>query len=405
MSTEDLPMRLVVAIYADYLLLPSMTFVRAQAEALEKFTPIYVGSRRYGAGGLNLPEDRVLALHQSASALGKIREFPLKILGYDPILFWKVKRRKPVLVHAHFGPGGLLALPLSRYLNVPLITTFHGYDVTVGPEHAQEFHFTFRKYCRNKALLQREGRLFLAASQFVRDKLIEQGFPEHRVRLHYIGVDTEFFQPNLSIQREQVVLFVGRLSENKGCRFLIEAFEHVRAVHPKIALVVIGDGPERPFLESIAKRNLGDVRFLGMQPPSVVRSWMRRARVFSMPSVEVESGNSEGFGLVFAEALACGLPAVSFATGGIPEVVADGRTGFLVRPRDSIALAARILRLLVDDSLWNAMSLRGRQLVCERFDLRRQTRILEEIYTELQFAREAPKESTCETQPQAAGAE
>ncbi len=107
---------------------------------------------------------------------------------------------------------------------------------------------------------------------------------------------------------------------------------------------------------------------------------MNCARVFSVPSVTSVSGASEGFGIVFAEAQAMGLPVASFATGGIPEVVSHGETGLLAAERDWEGLARHISSLLSNDSLWRRLSAAGQARVRDLFDLRRQTGALEEIY-------------------------
>ena len=104
---------------------------------------------------------------------------------------------------------------------------------------------------------------------------------------------------------------------------------------------------------------LKNFAFLGVQDAVAVRAWMNRATVFCTPSVSVESGAAEGFGMVFAEAQAMGLPVVSFASGGIPEAVADGQTGFLVSERDWQALGNKILLLLRNRELWTRFSKAG----------------------------------------------
>ena len=111
-----------------------------------------------------------------------------------------------------------------------------------------------------------------------------------------------------------------------------------------------------------------------------MRAWMNRAMVFSVPSVSVSSGASEGFGMVFAEAQAMGLPVVSSASGGIVEVVAHGKTGFLVKERDESDIAASILQLFDREALWQVFSEAGRQRMVTQFNLLSQSKALEDIY-------------------------
>lgn len=366
-----------IAIYRDRLLPPSETFVSAQAESLQRFVPYYLGSRM--VQGLPLPLERALVVNRG-SVMSKIGEASHQLFGWEPSFAWRVRKLNPVLVHAHFGPDGVRALPLARALRVPLLVTFHGYDVTIRDEYARRSFYSHRVYVRRREVLKREARLFVAVSEFVREKLLEQGFPPKKIVVHHIGVDSEAFRPEPGVPREPVVLFVGRLVEKKGCEHLVRAMGRVQAKSPEAELVVIGDGPLRPNLELLAGRTLRRYRFLGTQPPSSVRAWMNRASVFSVPSLTAESGDAEAFGLVFAEAQAMGLPVVSFASGGVPEAVAHGKTGFLAAERDWKALAEHISSLLGDDALRRRFGVAGRKRVCALFDLRKQTEELEGIY-------------------------
>ncbi len=366
----------VVLIYRNFLLKPSETFVRSQAETLQHFLPHYVGLRL--VQGLMLPEERTLIVNRGG-LLGKMREVSTKLRGFAPTFVQQVKNLHPALIHAHFGQDGAMALPLVKDLQVPLLVTFHGYDVTTIDKYAEQ-SVSQRIYFSRREALKREAKLFIAVSEFIKKKLLEQGFPPDRVIVHYIGVDTELFQPNPTVQREPVVLFVGRLTEKKGCEYLIRAMRAVQAVMPEVELVVIGDGQLRSSLEQLAEKSLKRYRFLGVQPPESVRFWMQQAKIFCVPSITAKSGDSEGFGLVFAEAQAMGLPVVSFASGGIPEAIAHGETGFLAAERDSEKLAAYILRLLEDQELWQKFSQKGQERVRTLFNLHHQTRALESIY-------------------------
>jgi glycosyltransferase involved in cell wall biosynthesis len=157
----------------------------------------------------------------------------------------------------------------------------------------------------------------------------------------------------------------------------------IQGFAPEAKLVVIGDGPLRVELERQASKSVKNFEFLGTQVPAVVRSWMNRATVFCTPSVLAESGQREAFGMVFAEAQAMGLPVVSFASGGIPEAVADGLTGFLVPERDWQALGAKILMLLRDKKLWTQFSRAGESRIRRQFDVRKQAQLLEVIYEQV----------------------
>jgi colanic acid/amylovoran biosynthesis glycosyltransferase len=375
--------RPTVVIFCDHLLYLSETFIRAQAQALRQFSPAYAGSRR--VAGLELPTGSCYTINPGNTA-GKIREVVFKLFGKAPDLARRLHALDPVLVHAHFGPDGLRALPLSRQLRVPLIVTFHGSDATALNPRRGEASFSHRRYLAHRDVLQRGASLFLAVSEFIRGKLLEQGVPPEKVIVHYIGVDARFFLPTAT-GTEPVVLFVGRLSERNGPNYLIQAMAEVQKQHPEIELVLIGDGPLRKSLEQQAKASLRKYRFLGAQPPETIREWMDRASLFAASSVKINSGEEEAFGMVFAEAQAMQKPVVAFASGGVVEAVEHGQTGFLAPERNWRKMAEYLALLLRDGDLRRRFGIAGRQRVLRLFDLEKQTSVLEEIYSEVAAGR------------------
>lgn len=382
--------RPAVLIYRTELLPPSETFVLSQALALTRFAPYFVGSNR--VQGLALPEGRSHFINVPGPFRSG-RQALYRLTGFAPGLTRAMRRLRPVLVHAHFGLDSVPALWLTRRLKVPLVVTFHGYDATMKTEYARKYSFDYRRYLRWRPVVQKEAALFLAVSEFIRGKLIGQGFPADKIIVHYVGVDAELFSPDASVARAPVVLFAGRLVESKGCDHLIRAMARVQEQLPEARLVVIGGGPLREELEQLAAGCLRNYEFLGLRPQSEVRDWMNRAKVFSVPSFTTPMGTSEGFGLVFAEAQAMGLPVASFTTGGIPEAVAHNVTGLLAAERDVEGLANNILTLLKDDALWQQFSAAAVRRTRELFDLHRQTRKLETIYDRLVAQSAASQES------------
>jgi colanic acid/amylovoran biosynthesis glycosyltransferase len=373
--------RPTIVVFCDHLLYPSETFIRAQAQSLRHFAPVYAGSRR--VAGLDLPAEQVHLISRG-NLNGRAREAFFKLFGYAPNLAKRLRALNPVLMHSHFGPDGLRSLPLARALKLPLIVTFHGSDTTTLDLRRSKAPYGYRRYQTRKRVLQRGGTLFLAVSDFIRRKLLEQGYAPEKVVVHYTGIDTNFFSP-LQGERESIVLFVGRLNEVKGAGFLMRAMAAIQKENPLVELVLIGDGPLRRELEGQAQRELRRFRFLGTQSPQVVRKWLDRASVFSVPSVKTSSGSEEGFGMVFAEAQAMGKPVVAFRSGGIPEIVVDGETGFLVPERDWRALANSIGLLLHDERLRKRFGIAGRERMRREFDLAKRTEILESIYTRVAF--------------------
>jgi len=371
-----------VAIFRDWLLPFSETFIQAQADALARFDAVYVGCRR--CSGLEMSGHPTVLLHPGR--VGRIEKILLRTTGIAPRLVSGLRKHNPALLHAHFGPDGALAMPLARALNIPLLVTFHGFDATAGDETFRE-SFSGRWYLRRRKSLGRAATSILAVSRFVAERLLVQGFPEEKVQVHYIGVDTEQFKSS-QLRREKIVLFVGRLVEKKGCEYLIRAMEPIQREMPETELVIVGDGPLRGPLENLAKSRLRRFRFTGSQDSASVRDWMSRASVLCTPSIIAASGDAEGFGMVFIEAQSSGLPVVSFSSGGIPEAVRHGQSGYLAPEKDWVALSNYLAKLLVDRELWASFSQAGRNLVETTFNLKVQTEKLERIYEEAILAKQ-----------------
>jgi colanic acid/amylovoran biosynthesis glycosyltransferase len=365
-----------IIVYRDHLLPLSETFIRAQGEGLRHFQSFYLGMR--SENGLELPADRTYVLN-SRNAFGYCREYMLKF-GALPFALDKIVRSvSPALVHAHFGRDASHILPLIRAKRLPFFVTFHGWDATANNETIGESP-SGRRYLRRRNEIGATATRIIAVSQFIANSLVKQGLPKNKIVVHYIGVDTRTFTPDSTVERKNVVLFVARLVEKKGCEFLIRAMKEVQTAIPTAELVVIGDGPLRAQLTDMARKSLSNVSFLGTQPVSSVRTWMNRARVFCVPSIIARSGDAEGFGMVFLEAQALGTPVVSFTSGGVPEAVSHGTTGFLAPERDWRQLAKFIIELFRNGALWNRLSTAAKERVQQSFDLNHQCGLLEELY-------------------------
>jgi glycosyltransferase involved in cell wall biosynthesis len=363
------------------LILPrSETFVRSQADSLERFAPHFAGCRSTGAGAL-IPADEC-HLVNSGGAAGKLRESAFKLTGLAPGLVRQLRALWPALIHAHHGISGALALPLARALRLPLVVTFYGADATVTAKSARFTSIAGWTYHRRARRLQQEPALIIAVSRFIKRQLVARGYPEDKIVAHYYGVDTQKFRADPAVTREPIVLFVGRLAEKKGVAYLLRAMELVQQRAPDLHLVIAGDGPLRPTLEPLA-RNLRRCTFLGMQSHEVVKGWMNRASMLVAPSVTAASGDSEGLPTVIVEAQAMGLPVIATAHAGNTEAITDGQTGLIAQERDVETLAEHITRLASDKDLWVRLSHNARRQVERQFDLRQQTRVLEGLYDDV----------------------
>lgn len=373
-----------VAIYRDTLLEYSEPWIVRQAAAFSRYRPRFVGTLRKPNLLLDrIPDEHVAVLADLAPAWASA---PLRVAYKVSGLAWppwthRVRAWRPHLVHAHFGPDGVWARWMARRFGIPLVVTFHGYDITVPRESIGRRGLTTPLYYRRRPALFAEASKVIAVSGFIRDRLIEAGCPSEKIVVHYIGVDTHAFRPGPASSRDRQVVFVGRLVHKKGVRDLLAAMAQVLEAMPDASLKVIGDGPLRADLEAFARGLGGQVSFLGRVAHEDVVRHLAQARVFCVPSVVAQDGDTEGFGIVFAEAQAMGVPVVSYATGGIPEAVDAGRSGFLAEPGDVRGLATALARILGEEpASWNERSRRARSFVTERFDVRNQSRKLEAIY-------------------------
>jgi len=329
--------------------------------------------------GLKLPSERCFPAI-SRGPVKALRRLAYKASSYAPAMALKVERLGASLIHAHFEDGGIQALPLARRLDLPLLTTCHGADVTVVPERRRANSLKRRWHDARRQQLLETGVRFIAVSNHIRERMLERGYPADRLETHYIGVDTELFSRNGAEAEDGLVLFVGRLVEKKGCAHLIKAMAMLRQKLPRARLVVIGDGPLRVPLEGLARAEDARCEFLGLQPPEAVKQWLNRATLLAAPSVTAANGDTEGLPLVVCEAQSMGLPVVGFRHAGIPEAVIHGYTGLLCPEQHVEELSENLACVLADETLSRRLGTAARQRMCEKFDLRLQTAKLESIY-------------------------
>ncbi|CAP54443.1 glycosyltransferase [Gluconacetobacter diazotrophicus] len=370
-----------IVLFRQNLFRVSEVFITQQAQALRRHVPLYTGRLRYGAGPSGA---RALLLRDLWRHMAWPR-IAAQMLTRDSAPYLRLLAgHAPALVHAHFGVDGVYALPLARRLGVPLVTTFHGFDVTLSTARYLASP-AWMNYPLHRRALARQGQLFLCNSGFLRDRALALGFPADRTRVHYIGVDCTLVRPRDPGEETPTILHVARLVEFKGTEYLLRAFARLAPRHGTARLVIIGDGPLRSRLEALARAlDIGTrVSFLGAQPHPVVMDWMRRAAMLVLPSILTASGRVEGLGMVLLEAAATGVPVIGSRVGGIPEGIAEGRSGLITPPRDVDALAAAIGTLLADPALRATMGGQARAFVTRQFDLRRQTEILEGYYDDL----------------------
>ncbi|WP_050184017.1 glycosyltransferase [Domibacillus robiginosus] len=287
--------------------------------------------------------------------------------------------QKISLIHARFGVTGADLLEVKKELGIPMLTSFHGFDLPTNVK-------SMRRYGDRLQHLFEHGDAFTVTSENMKEILIKYGCSPDKIFVHHSGINVSKFSYKKRTAPENeitTVLTVGRLVEKKGMEYLIEAVHLVHQHYPGIRLRIAGDGPLRRTLEKqVEQLQLnGVIKFLGeVSHPTVVEE-MKKAHLFALASTTDNVGNQEGIPNVLKEAMACGLPVLSTKHAGIPELVGDGKSGFLVPERDPVALAERLLHLVQHSEDWERFGTHGRETVEQFFNIDKQIENLERIYS------------------------
>tara|TARA_R110002049_G_scaffold2750_10_gene22454 strand:+ start:101940 stop:102905 length:966 start_codon:yes stop_codon:yes gene_type:complete len=275
-----------------------------------------------------------------------------------------LRRTKAQAVLAQYGPMGVAALPACKKLNVPLIVQFHGADAS-----KHDILATYRDSYRE---LFAKADAVVAVSSAMRERLIRLGADKHKTILNIYGVDTEAIRPQENLPSSPTLLSVGRFVEKKAPYLTLMAFARAHRQVPEGRLRMIGDGVLLGPCIDLAKA-LGiepSVDFLGSQPNDVVTKELAQARAFVQHSIEASDGDCEGTPLAILEAGAAGLPVIATRHAGIPEVVVDGQTGFLVAEKDIDAMSRHMVNLLSDRDQAAKIGKAARERIEAEFDVR-----------------------------------
>lgn len=253
-------------------------------------------------------------------------------------------------------PDGAAGRWASRRASIPYFVSAHGTEVFKDFATLRNSVRTVLARGLKRRVFQQAEKVFPVSGYTGRGVLEETGADEDRVVVVHNGVNPAIFRrvpvPPGDAARyrpngERLLLTVTRLYPYKGVDRMLEAFPAIARAMPDVKYLVVGEGPDLGRLQRMTDR-LGlqeRVSFLGRRTVAEIVSLYNLADLFVLLTRE-EPPDVEGFGLVFLEAGACGLPAVGGRSGGIPEAVEEGRTGWLVDPGDPRAIASTIVELL-----------------------------------------------------------
>ncbi len=273
-----------------------------------------------------------------------------------PSLKKTIAKFNPDIVHSHYASSYGLIGALSKFH--PFLISAWGSDIFDFPRQN-----LFNKFIL-KFNLKRADKI-LSTSQVMKKEIAL--YSNKPVEVIPFGIDTMLFKPVQSEEKEEVVIgTIKSLEEIYGIRYLIEAFKILKDKFPnnKLKLLLVGGGTKEKEYKQLAMQ-LGltdDVTFTGLIPYSEVANYHRLIDIYVAVSL------SESFGVAVLEASACEKPVVVSNVGGLPEVVRDGETGFIIEPSNAKATASAIETLLLDKNLRKTFGANGRKMVLELYD-------------------------------------
>ena len=279
--------------------------------------------------------------------------------------------RRPDILHCgDLYPEGLIGVMLKKMLGIPFVAYCHGEDITLTDKRR------FQPKLRD--VIYRTADAVIANGEFAVENLLRTGIGREKIHKITPGLDTSVFYPEESNAKlrerygisvkDVVVMTVARLVQRKGHARIIRALARLREEIPIFKYVIVGRGPIEAALRALAAEvNLLDkVVFAGFVPDDQLNHHYNMADIVAMPNTE-ESGDIEGFGMVFLEANAAGKPVIGGRSGGTSEAV-SGQSGILVGSDGELELHDALRKLLTDRSLRESMGAAGLRRARAEFD-------------------------------------
>jgi len=267
-------------------------------------------------------------------------------------IFRRVEEFKADLIH-YQGGHMWFSLSLSFWRKYPLVFTVHDFRPHPGDRENQKCPFFIEKLARCNA------REFIVHTEQIREMLVRQShFPSQAISvIPHIQTGIGLSARSAELEEEHLVLFLGRIWEYKGLEYLIRAEPLISARVPDVRILVAGRGED---FSRYSRMMTHPDRFIvdnAHIPEERVADYFRRASVVVLPYVEASQSG------VIPMAYSAGKPVVATKVGGLPQLVEDGRTGFLVEPRNATALAEAIVHLLLDPKLRHQMGANGKRKI------------------------------------------
>jgi colanic acid/amylovoran biosynthesis glycosyltransferase len=300
----------------------------------------------------------------------------------------RIRRWRPAIIHAHFGMRGFECLALKQSLDVPLVTSFYGYDAWRVPQSEPVWLSRYER-------LFATGDAFLVEGPAMSKRLIDLGCPRDKIRIHRIGVDLEAlpFTPSAIPSQLQIVM-VGRFVEKKGLIDGLRACLAARLRGVDLKVTVIGDHGANDNAGCQIKESLfklasepelsGRVEFPGFLSMGETREAIRAHQILLCPSKHAVNGDAEGGSpVVLTEAMAQGLICIGTHHCDIPEIIIHCETGYLCREGDISGMAEVLCALAHRPGSAMSLATQGRKHIETHFSLTTQLQKLGQIYGSL----------------------
>lgn len=294
-----------------------------------------------------------------------------------------IKEFKPNILHAHTATAdGYVGLILKRKYDLPLICSLRGSDINLYPYRDKLTMLLTKKVIS-------EADQIVSVSHAIKTAAEVIAKPKRSIKVVYNGCDFKLFsyseekrtliRNKLGISRNaKIIIFVGKITKNKGIFDLITAFKKLSSKYTRLHLIIVGYGPEYDALEKLLSFNNFNkkVHLVGRQPQRIIHNYLSAADVFVLPSYD------EGLPNALLEAMSCGLPVIATKVGGIPEAIEDRKSGILINSKDVESISKAIENILKDEESTKRMGINGKQIVEQKFSWVQNTEKMINIYEE-----------------------
>ncbi|MEB3217458.1 MAG: glycosyltransferase [Nostocales cyanobacterium 94392] len=290
------------------------------------------------------------------------------------------------IIHCQFGRQAVCKFGPYTYEGIilrdigavkgKLLTTFRGYDIS---------WYVYKYGEKVYDELFQKGDFFYTNCEFFRQRAIQLGCDQKKIIVHGSGIDCSRFKFKARYPDDSGLIRIattGRLIEKKGIEYAIRAIAEVVKVYPNVEFNIIGDGElKEHFAQIIQELNIADkVHLKGWRNQKEIITILDETHIFVAPSVTASDGNQDAPVNTLKEAMAMGLPVIGTLHGGIPELIEDGISGFLVPERDASAIADKLIYLIEHPEIWQQIGSSGREKVETDYDINKLNSELVEIY-------------------------